>query len=111
MSHVLRVLVLLVFVASSLVLPREATSVKAQSTGPKLLPAKSFLVAPGQAAKLAYDGATLEIGADAVATSTLISITPLAEQDLPALDQGMANTTTGPRRGYRFLPHGMRFKT
>ena len=38
-----------------------------------------------------------------------ITITPLAETELPALDQGMANATLGPRRGYRFGPHNTKF--
>src|SRR5262249_22798026 len=67
-------------------------------------------VAPGQAAKLAYDGATLDVGAAAVTTSTVLSITPLTQDDLSALDEGMANATAGPRVGYRFLPHNTKFK-
>src|SRR5262245_51034120 len=69
----------------------------------------SFAVSPGQAKKLAYEGATLELGTKAVTKAMVITITALGQDDLPALDQGMANATAGPRRGYRFGPHNTRF--
>lgn len=71
---------------------------------------KLVLAAPGQTKKVAHDGATIELGPQAVATDTPISITPLSQQELPVLDAGMTNVTQGPRKGYRFLPHGTRFQ-
>jgi len=70
---------------------------------------KSFKVSSGQAAKLSYEAATLELEAGSVSKDTTITITPLDEPDLPLLDQGMADVTLGPRRGYRFYPHKMHF--
>src|SRR5262245_57197920 len=60
---------------------------------------KSFKVPPGQAAKLSYEAATLELEAGSVSKETTISITPLDEPDLPQLDQGMADVTLGPQIG------------
>src|SRR5262245_50649270 len=70
---------------------------------------KSFKVPPGQAAKLSYEAATLELEAGSVSKETTITITPLDGPELPLLDQGMADVTLGPRRGYRFYPHNMHF--
>src|SRR5262245_60033276 len=70
---------------------------------------QSFSVSPGQARKLAADGATLELGTKAATKAMLITITSLGPNDLSALDEGMANATAGPRRGYRFGPHNTRF--
>jgi RHS repeat-associated protein len=78
----------------------------AQSTSPS----QSFTVLAGQAKKQSFDGATLDIGAGAVAAKVTISITSLSRALVPALDLGMANVTRGPRSGYRFLPHGARFQ-
>ncbi|HEY0736351.1 MAG TPA: SpvB/TcaC N-terminal domain-containing protein, partial [Herpetosiphonaceae bacterium] len=71
---------------------------------------KLILATPGQTKKVAHDGAVIGLGSGAVAEDTPISITPLAQQELPALDAGMTNVTQGPRGGYRFLPHGTRFR-
>jgi len=81
-----------------------------ESTAGNLLPAYNLAVAPGQAKKLTYDAATLDMPADALAFETTIGVAPLREEDLPALDTGMTNVTKGPRRGYRFTPHPMKFK-
>ena len=70
---------------------------------------RSLIVLPGQANKLEYDKAVLEIEAGSVSAHTTITITPLAEKDLPPLDQGMINATGGPRKGYRLLPHNTKF--
>ena len=56
-----------------------------------------------------HDESKLVIDSGTVATDTTITIQPLAEVDVPALDLGMVNVTKGPRRGYRYLPHGARF--
>lgn len=80
------------------------------STVDALLPAKVVSVSPGQAKKISHDEASLDIDATALGTDTTLSITPLRDIDLPALDAGMTNVTKGPRKGYRFLPHSMKFK-
>ncbi len=110
-SRTHRVLVLVMFVTSTLLAPKGLSPATAAPSATNLPPTKSFTVSPLRAAKLTHDGAILEIGADAEGATTLLSITPLAEQDLSTLDQGMANATLGPRCSYRFLPHGIRFKT
>ncbi len=66
-------------------------------------------VIPGQAKKIQYKGVTLDIPADAVSQETEITIIPLTETDLNRLNPGMINVTF-PDAGYRFLPHGMKFK-
>jgi RHS repeat-associated protein len=81
-----------------------------ESADGKLLPTYKFAVAPGQAKKLAYDAASLDLPADAVGSEINIGITPLRAEDLPALDAGMTNVTKGPRHGYRFTPTPMKFK-
>jgi RHS repeat-associated protein len=81
------------------------------STAANLLPAYNLSVPPGQAKKIAYDAATLDLPADALAAETTIGVTPLKDEDLARLDTGMTNTTKGPRRGYRFTPHPMKFKS
>ncbi|MGB5080716.1 MAG: hypothetical protein WBO23_08230, partial [Burkholderiales bacterium] len=55
------------------------------------------------------DESTLVFDPGTVATDTTVTIQPLAEESVPALDLGMTNVTKGPRRGYRFLPHGAKF--
>ena len=87
---------------------QETGSVYAQSID-GLSKGKSFTVSPGQAKKLDYEGATLEIEGGSVSKETTITIIPLGEEDLSLLDQGMANATWGTRRGYRLLPHNMKF--
>jgi len=64
---------------------------------------------PGQAKKIQYKGVTLDIPAGAVDKETEITIIPLTEADLNRLNPGMINVTYADA-GYRFLPHGMKFK-
>jgi hypothetical protein len=68
-------------------------------------------VAPGQLKKIAVDEVELEISTDAVEIETFLGIKSLDEtnEDMPSLDPGMVNVTRG-RKGFRFLPHGMKFK-
>ncbi len=66
-------------------------------------------IAPGQAKKIQFKGVTLDIPAGAVDRDTEITIIPLAEEDLARRNPGMINVTY-PDAGYRFLPHGMKFK-
>ena len=80
-----------------------------ESTAANLLPTYNLAVPAGQAKKMTYDAGTLDIPAGATTFDTTIGITPLSDLDLPALDAGMTNVTKGPRRGYRFTPHPMRF--
>jgi RHS repeat-associated protein len=70
---------------------------------------KSFTVPPGRASKLEYEGAELDIPAGSVSQDTTITIIPLEEEEMPLLDAGMDNATQGPWRGYRLLPHNMKF--
>lgn len=66
-------------------------------------------VNPGQAKKIVFRDVTLDIPEGAVDSATEITIIPLSEADLPPLDAGMVNVTW-PVAGYRFLPHGTKFK-
>lgn len=65
------------------------------------------LVLPGTSAVLELEGVRLEVPAGAVDRPTEISITRLAVT--AQLDEGMSNVTDG-SAGWRFLPHGMRFR-
>ncbi len=80
------------------------------STDGQLLPTYSLAVPPGLAKKISYDAASLELDAASLASEITIGITPLKDEDLAALDQGLTNVTRGPRKGYRFTPHPMKFK-
>ncbi|HAK61212.1 MAG TPA: hypothetical protein DCO77_12670, partial [Nitrospiraceae bacterium] len=66
-------------------------------------------VSPGQAKKIAYAGVSLDIPAGAVDAETEITIIPLTEAEIARLNPGMINVTY-PAAGYRFLPHGIKFK-
>jgi RHS repeat-associated protein len=66
-------------------------------------------ISPGQAKKISYRGVTLDIPAGAVDEDVEITIIPLTEGELPMLDAGMVNVTA-PAAGYRFLPHGIKFR-
>ncbi|MDO9384542.1 MAG: SpvB/TcaC N-terminal domain-containing protein [Hyphomicrobiaceae bacterium] len=54
--------------------------------------------------------AQLDIVADALPQTTRILAQTIEQVDLPRLDAGMSNLTKGARTGYRFLPHGTKFK-
>ena len=62
-----------------------------------------------QGKKIQYKDVTLDIPAGAVDKDTDITIIPLNEADLAHYNPGMINVTY-PAAGYRFLPHGMKFK-
>ncbi|HBY96539.1 MAG TPA: sugar-binding protein [Chloroflexi bacterium] len=115
MPRLFRVLSLVALVAFLLPPPGESTAMAEpagrllQAAAVHLLPTQVIPVSPGQARRIDYEQASLEIGADALPGEILISITPLRQDDVPALDAGMTNITRGPRRGYRFQPH-MRFR-
>jgi RHS repeat-associated protein len=73
---------------------------------PAMLPRAGLARAvPGQAIRVAHDGAAVQVGGDAVRTATSITAQSLCATSLAPMGQGMANVTAGPRRGYRFLPH------
>lgn len=70
---------------------------------------RSFNVSARQATTVSNDDATLVIDQNVLTATTVLTITPMHLEDLPALDQGMTNVTKGPRCGYRFGPHPARF--
>src|SRR5262245_15081318 len=63
----------------------------------------------GMAYRIAHDRAVLDLPAGAVSADTTLSITPLAAGAMAPVDQGLINTTPGPRAGYRMGPPGQRF--
>ncbi len=71
---------------------------------------KAEKVPPGQAKKIAHEGAELEIGTGAVSEETTLRIKSLADAEIPPLPVGMINVTKGQRKGFRLSPHGMKFK-
>jgi len=67
-------------------------------------------VAPRRTKFIKHEDATLEINEEAVDAETQLSISVLYDEDLPKLSSGLLNVTKGARKGYRFLPHGQKFK-
>ncbi|HZB32323.1 MAG TPA: SpvB/TcaC N-terminal domain-containing protein [Streptosporangiaceae bacterium] len=61
------------------------------------------------ATTVAYKGARLVIGADDVTDPVPVGVTPLAEGEVPPLDAGMENVTSGPE-GYQFTPSPYTFE-
>ncbi|MDH5730733.1 MAG: hypothetical protein OEZ58_17220, partial [Gammaproteobacteria bacterium] len=76
----------------------------------RLLMLYAMMIGAGSEQTLQYDEAILDIGSGAVDGETTIGIQSLDMKDLPPLDPGMTNVTKGPRKGYRFTPHPMKFK-
>lgn len=70
----------------------------------------SVKVPPGQRRKIEHDEAILEFDEDALDAAITLNLDSLDDTGLPPLDPGMVNVTKGPRKGYRFLPHGMKFQ-
>ncbi|MEN8135138.1 MAG: SpvB/TcaC N-terminal domain-containing protein, partial [Thermodesulfobacteriota bacterium] len=66
-------------------------------------------IIPGQAKKIRYRDIIIDIPEGAVDSEVDITIIPLNQEEVPQLDAGMINVTF-PAAGYRFLPHGMKFK-
>ncbi|HEX4962036.1 MAG TPA: SpvB/TcaC N-terminal domain-containing protein [Thermoanaerobaculia bacterium] len=64
---------------------------------------------PEKSLSLSAKGARLEVPAGAVGAKVKLTMKPLAADELPALDSGMTNVTPG-RGGFRFGPHGQKFK-
>jgi RHS repeat-associated protein len=81
-----------------------------ESIDGRLLPTRRFSVRPEKPSRVSHDDATLELEAGTVAQPVEIAVTPLNDGDLAKLDTGMTNVTRGPRKGYRFEPHGMKFQ-
>src|SRR5215813_5711566 len=69
----------------------------------------SEAVKEGMAYRVAHDGVRLDVPAGALRADTTLSITPLAAGAMAPVDQGLINTTPGPRAGYRMGPPGQRF--
>ncbi|MFL6138460.1 MAG: SpvB/TcaC N-terminal domain-containing protein [Frankiaceae bacterium] len=74
-----------------------------------LPPPSDTTVAPGQAATIQQDGATVALDTKAVSAPVTIEAQSLCASSLPPLDPGMTLVTAGNADGYRFLPH-MTFK-
>jgi RHS repeat-associated protein len=74
-----------------------------------LAAAHSQALKEGMAYRVTHDGAVLDIPAGALGADTTLSITSLAAGAMAPVDQGLINTTPGPRAGYRMGPPGQRF--
>jgi RHS repeat-associated protein len=64
---------------------------------------------PEKSMSLSAKGARLDVPAGAVGAKVKLTMKPLTADELPPLDSGMTNVTPG-RGGFRFGPHGQRFK-
>ena len=64
---------------------------------------------PEKSLSLSAKGARLEVPAGAVGAKVKLTMKPLAADELPPLDAGMTNVTPG-RGGFRFGPHGQKFR-
>lgn len=82
-----------------------AASQQPACTNATLPGADAVLARPDRPVSVAHDGAAVQIGAGAVHGATKITAESLCASGLAPMNQGMANVTAGPRRGYRFLPH------
>jgi len=60
--------------------------------------------------RLVHDEGALDIPSGAKENGKKLTISSLKKRDLAPLDAGMVNVTKGPRYGYRFGPHGSKFK-
>lgn len=67
------------------------------------------VVTPEAGGVLEFGGATLEIPPGAVKDATLVTIRPLAKEDVAPLGRGMTNTSPA-EGGFRFGPHGIQFE-
>ncbi|MBO7606770.1 MAG: hypothetical protein J6T28_04040, partial [Paludibacteraceae bacterium] len=68
----------------------------------------SQLLEKTKSGKLEAPTATLEVGEGVMKENLEISLSSIAESQLPKLDRGMTNVTDS-FSGYRFLPHGEHF--
>ena len=69
---------------------------------------KSQLIEKSKSGKLEAPTATLEVSEGVMKENLEISLSSIAESQLPKLDRGMTNVTDS-FSGYRFLPHGEHF--
>ena len=69
---------------------------------------KSQLMEKSKSGKLEAPTATLEVSEGVMKENLEISLSSIAESQLPKLDRGMTNVTDS-FSGYRFLPHGEHF--
>ena len=70
---------------------------------------EAFQVTSGKDWALKFkNGSQIDIGKGSVRNAVKIKMMILRDRDLPALDAGMVNVT-GKAKGFRFLPHGMKF--
>jgi RHS repeat-associated protein len=67
------------------------------------------IVRAGKAATVAFAGATLEIPPGALEHDVRITVRPLTDRQVRPLDPLMDNVTPD-KRGYRFGPHGLKFR-
>lgn len=68
-------------------------------------------VIPGQNTVIEQMGAKLEVLSGSVSKTLNVKEVALSTVDLPRMNPGMTNVTGGKYRGYRFLPHGTKFKS
>jgi RHS repeat-associated protein len=66
------------------------------------------LLQQNKAATISVSDAAIYIPKNALRTTSTVSVTALRPVDLPAMDMGMINVSSG-AGGYRFLPHGHLF--
>ena len=72
--------------------------------------AYGFGVKPNSKRKMKLKDIELEIDSQDEEKSSNIQVLELGDKDIPPLDIGMVNVTGKGRKGYRFLPHGSKFK-
>ena len=74
---------------------------------------RSVRARAGEETELSLRGAHLKIGKKALRSKQEVSISALSDRDMPSLSPGMINVTKGGvdgrGKGYRFLPHGVKF--
>lgn len=70
-------------------------------------------ISPVDNYRIEHDESVLQLSKEALEENespSKISIASLKHEDLPPLNPGMTNVTRGPRNGYRFSPHGKKFR-
>ncbi|HER20400.1 MAG TPA: hypothetical protein ENO14_05070, partial [Chromatiales bacterium] len=60
--------------------------------------------------RIEHDESVLELNPQALDSPREVQIASLQQDDLPPLNPGMTNVTRGPRKAYRFTPHGKKFR-
>lgn len=70
-------------------------------------------ISPVDIYRIEHDESVLQLSREALEENespSTITIASLKHEDLPPLNPGMTNVTRGPRNGYRFSPHGKKFR-